>query len=417
MIKRLLPLFAAASFLLLGACSSGKLAQNNDLNDDVYNSVAKAREVEYRVIEQQNTAVDDQPIYQKEKDKTPDYVTDEQLYRDERDNSYSYNDDDDYYDQNYSARINRFRNYSPWRSYNDSYYDNSFDPYYSYNYFNAPIIGLYIGAVRPYNFYNSWDCFGCYGNFNYNYWGPYSAYNPYNPYQYYGGGYGNYYGGGGYYGGNYSNPRTGNVTYGPRPSRSGIVDNNRVFDNNKNSGTRIRSERWVGTSGSTQNGNVIQGNTKRRQVSQHEDNSNVSENSQGSSTSTTDQRKRPARTVNVAGSTERIQPNERTIEETRRPARAQVSEPQEIMRPQQSRPERTGVIETEETRQPQRRPERTQVVEPSRNQEVQQRRPERTQQVERSQPQPSSAPSRTSSSNNNNSGGNGGSSRPSRSGR
>lgn len=211
MIKRLIPSFAAVAILVLGACSTNKLAQQKDQVDDAYYTEAQAREYEVYAA--------------KAVESKSDYVTDDELYGD-YDNSYD--DRDDYYDRNYSdrdysARIYRFRNYSPWRSYYDSYYGYGYDPYYSnfnsYNYYNGPGFGINIGFGRPYGYnygYNNYNPWNYYGSQYYgNYWGPYSYYNTYNPY-YYGGRYGNNYGG--YYG-NVGRTVVPNPNYRTRPNR------------------------------------------------------------------------------------------------------------------------------------------------------------------------------------------------------
>lgn len=202
MIKKFIHLLAIPSILLLGACATTKTAQQIDQNDDVYYSVAQAKE-EAEVVQQQPKAAEVQ---------NSDYVTNDELYGDAYGN--------DYYEGDYSSRIYRFRNYSPWRNYYDSWYNNGFDPYYnnsfySYNYYNGPGFGINIGIGNGYyNNYNPWRYYGY--NYSGNYWGPYSYYNTYNPYGIgYGGGYG-----GGYYGGNYgNNPVYSSPNYRPRPAR------------------------------------------------------------------------------------------------------------------------------------------------------------------------------------------------------
>ncbi len=227
MTKRLIFSFTAGFLFLIVSCTSSKLAQQNNQNDDVYNSSAKAREVKYVQYTEQKPVQQEQKQYAQQdstvkQDRNPNYVTSQELYGESR-NQDRYDDDSYYdYDQNYSARIYRFRNYSPWRGYYDSYYDYQFDPYYSSNYYyNRPSIGISIGIWHPYNYYsyNPWNCFGS-TNYYGNYWGPYSYYNSYYP-SYYGGGYGGngYYGGyygGGYYGGGYG----GNHSYSSPSSRT-----------------------------------------------------------------------------------------------------------------------------------------------------------------------------------------------------
>lgn len=175
MKRNLLPALATA-ILLLGACSTNKLAQQST-TDDVYYSQAKAKEVDYT------------------SQGSPNYRTDEQLY-----GGGDYRNDDDYdydFDYGYAARLNRFYYGSPYRSYYDSWYTYSYDPWYSswyspYGYYDSwaysPGVSLWLGLG---NFggsmwgYNPWGYYG-YGYPSYygNYWGPISYY-----------GYGGYYGG------------------------------------------------------------------------------------------------------------------------------------------------------------------------------------------------------------------------------
>ena len=208
MFNRFLTSIGAASIFLLASCSTQQLARQNEQNDDVYYSKARAVEAEEQV---------------KKEAKSADYVTDQELYGD-RNSSYDNSSDyeEGFYDGSYSARLYRFNNYTPWRSYYDSYYDYRFDPFYGNNYYsnnyynsfyNGASFGIYIGVGRPYgyNYYNPWNFYGSqyYGS----YWGPYSYYNVYNPY--YGGGYS--YGGGNY--GYNGRPVVTNPNYRTRPNR------------------------------------------------------------------------------------------------------------------------------------------------------------------------------------------------------
>lgn len=224
MIRKLLPTVAAAVILLLGACSTNKLAQQSDQVDDAYYTEARAREYEKRSQAQAE-----------EKRSDRDYVTDDELYGDYNDDYY---DRRDYYDD-YSARINRFRNYSPWRG----YYDYRYNPYYGYNSwdrynnFYGSSFGIHIGIGNYYghNYYNPWNRY--YNPWNYygsqyygNYWGPYSYYNVYNPYSY--GNYGNYYG-------NTGRPIVVNPNYRTRPNRE--TENLRRGAYPSNTGDRVGS--------------------------------------------------------------------------------------------------------------------------------------------------------------------------------
>jgi hypothetical protein len=188
MIKRIASLIAIPSILILGSCATGNsTAQLSGQNDDVYYSVAQAKEAS-EVI----------PQAQAVENKKSDYVTDEELYG------------SPYYDS-YASRIYRFRDYAPWRSYYSDIY-NFYDPFYSYR----PGININFG-YWPYSYYNPWRPYG-YGYYGNNFWGPYSYYNYWPSYYgYYPGlGYGGYYGGG--YG--IGSPGYTSPNYRPRPVRS-----------------------------------------------------------------------------------------------------------------------------------------------------------------------------------------------------
>ncbi|MBC7744031.1 MAG: hypothetical protein H7096_02930 [Flavobacterium sp.] len=208
MIQKLLPALALI-VLALASCSTNRIAQQKQEGDDAYYTEAQAREQSRYYAETE------------ESEPKSDYVTDDELYGDNNSNRNNDDYEQGYYDGSYSDRINRFRNYSPWRNYYDNYYGYGFDPYFnnfnSFNYYNSP--GIYIGIGRPfgYNFgysaYNPWNFYG--SQYYDNYWGPYSFYNTYNPYG--NGFYGNNYGGG-YYG-NVGRPIITNPNYRTRPNR------------------------------------------------------------------------------------------------------------------------------------------------------------------------------------------------------
>lgn len=178
MIKKILPSIATVSVLVFGACSTNKLAQQ-DYNDDVYHSVAQAKEVTTPVY-------DDQPAETAEK-RSDDYVTDSDLYRDEH-------DEYDRYSFGYANRIHRFHRYSPWRSYYDWYYDPFYSYYNRYPYY-SPGWSFSIHVGRPYwydpfyydRYYYGYNHYGYgypynsyYGyGYPYNRWGIYSYYNSY----------------------------------------------------------------------------------------------------------------------------------------------------------------------------------------------------------------------------------------------
>jgi hypothetical protein len=206
MIKKLTALIALPSLLMLGSCAtSNQTAQQIDQNDDVYYSVAQAKE-EVEVIAQAKP----------EPKAKSDYVTDDELYRD------GYGDN---YSGSYAERIYRFRNYAPWRGYYNSPYSygslyryDYYDPFYNpYSFYGGPGINLAVGINGGYFNYNPWRYYG-YNYYGSNFWGPYSYYNS-NPY---GIGYGGGYYGGGYYGGGYgvNRPVYTSPNYRPRPGRS-----------------------------------------------------------------------------------------------------------------------------------------------------------------------------------------------------
>jgi hypothetical protein len=214
----------AVTALFVASCSTSKLAQNNAIQDDVYNTTAQAKE--YKEVAQQ------QPVAQ-DNSQTDDY----------------YGTSDPYYDMDYSTRINRFYYANPWRTYYDGYYGyNSylFSPFYD-TYFGFGYGGLN-NWLSPYSY---WGFYGApyYGN----YWGLYS-YN--NPYRYYGGG---YYGGGGYSGS--IGRGNGGQNYGPRPTRGSENGVNRAngasYSGNPNgvvsrtSSSGSRAERYNPTNGTT----------------------------------------------------------------------------------------------------------------------------------------------------------------------
>jgi hypothetical protein len=175
----------ALTTIVVASCSAPKLAQQNT-NDDVYNSVAQAKEYRQQV-----------PVKQSVNDVQDDY----------------YGTSDPYYDMDYSSRINRFSYSNPsWRGYYDPYFDGGWYGNYGLS------LGLGFG-LSPF--------YGSLWNSPYNAWGsyysPFWGYNNWGYNNYYGGGYygGGYYGGG-YLGGGYYTGRTTNVEdYRPRPSRGG----------------------------------------------------------------------------------------------------------------------------------------------------------------------------------------------------
>ncbi|MHB1177780.1 MAG: hypothetical protein ACYCZO_05555 [Daejeonella sp.] len=232
MIKKSTYLLAIPAILFMGSCATSKqTAQQVDQNDDVYYSVAQAREAT-EVIAQ----------VKPENNSANDYVTDDELYRDGYGNTYS---------GDYAERIYRFRNYAPWRSYSDNYYS-YYDPFYSpYSFYGSPGISFSVGINNGFYNYNPWRYYG--NNYGSNFWGPQSYYSSWNRF---GLGYGGGYYGGGYYGGGYG--VAGNVytspNYRPRPVRSsGNLPLDRGAVNGGAAGGVIRNG----------NGNVIQSDGTR----------------------------------------------------------------------------------------------------------------------------------------------------------
>lgn len=223
MIKKLIYLFTIPSILLMGSCATRKTAERIDQNDDVYYSIAQAKEATEVIVQPKN--------------EKSDYVTDNELYGD------AYNNDS--YAGDYTSRIYRFRNYAPSMSYYNSIYGYNYDPYYNslfspYSYYGSPMLGISFGGGNGYYNYNPWRYYGY--NYGSNYWGPYS----YNNYSY---GYG-----GGYYGNNYgysydrplysspnSRPRPGRASDNIRMDRGSYTDGAGGIIRNGNGGNVIQS--------------------------------------------------------------------------------------------------------------------------------------------------------------------------------
>ena len=185
----------AVTALFVASCSAPKMAQNNTVQDDVYNTTAQAKE--YKPAASVQTQVDNS-------DSNGDY----------------YGKTDPNYDMDYSSRIDRFYYGNPNRGYYDPYYN-----YYGYNSFYDPFWGgglsMYYGSYFN-NPFNRWGWGGFYGGWGFDpYWGMYSNYNYFGTGYY--GGWGGGWGGGFYAGRNVSNPN-----YGPRPDRGGENGYNRA---------------------------------------------------------------------------------------------------------------------------------------------------------------------------------------------
>jgi hypothetical protein len=258
MKKRFSPLFALALIIFLGSCLSTKTAQLSNQNDDVYYSVAKAKEIV------------PQTYVQNEVRRNNDYVTDENLYGDAVDSYGYYND--------YASRFNRFGTFAPSLGYYNSIYGFNYDPFYNNMFFPNAFGGGFgfnngfgLGFGSSFGFgsgfgmfgYNPWRPFGFNYGFGSNFWGPASFYNPYNAFAFGNG----YYGG--IYSGIYSSPAFIAPNFRTRPDRAtdnlginrgSVAGNpNGIGSNYPNNGTiqRSRTERYgvqtQANPGSTQN--------------------------------------------------------------------------------------------------------------------------------------------------------------------
>jgi len=213
---RLFTSLLAAATVALASCSAPRLAQENSGTDDVYNSVAQAKEY-VQPAPRQATAYKDTSTYEEE----------------------DYGLSDPYYDMDYSSRINRFYYGSPFRPYYDPfYYDyygyNSFSPWYS------PGFSMSFGWGWGNSYFNNYWQSPYYG------WGIYSPYYAWSPF--YGGGYlGGLYGG--YYGGGYVNRLRGTTNYGARPDRG--RENGTGYSSRQNTGNYIGRGATRSTNGIT----------------------------------------------------------------------------------------------------------------------------------------------------------------------
>lgn len=262
----------ALTTVVVVSCSAPRLAQQNS-NDDVYNSVAQAKEYRQQV-----------PVKESEYNAQDDY----------------YGTSDPYYDMDYSSRINRFSYANPsWRGYYDPYFDGGWYGNYGMS------LGLGFG-LSP--FWGSMWSSPYYGWGNY--YSPFYGYNNWGYNNYIGGGYwgGGYYGGGGYWGGGYYTGRTTNVPdYRARPSRG---------SSNGYNGTRgnadylsPRSSARGDNAGRPGTGNTISGSRPTR--------GNTTNNNGQSSRPTNTESARPSRTESTRPS--------RT--ESTRPARESYTPP------------------------------------------------------------------------------------------
>ncbi len=235
MKRYLLPVLSV--IIVLNSCSGTR--QMGTVNDDVYLDPKRDKDIFYPKPTEQAVASAPETAT-----KTNNTVTDNNNpYYKDKDFSY-----DDYYDNEYAARLKRFRNPLNGVSYYDSYYTNSYfynnnpyqygvsiyngynwwgPSYYNYSYVPSYNWGGYYGygtcyGYNPYYNYSPWNSsyYNSYNNwygwnnpygFNNGLYNPYSPYSPYNTY-----GYNPYYP-------NYQNSYdyTSSTYYGPRTSHGG----------------------------------------------------------------------------------------------------------------------------------------------------------------------------------------------------
>lgn len=196
----------ALATIVVTSCSAPRMAQQSTIDDDVYNSVAQARE--YTPVAPSRAVVQNEEQY------------DEDDY---------YGTSDPYYDMDYSSRINRFHYGSPWRTYYDPYFYDGWGMGSGWGHLSSPLWGWNAG----FGFNNwGWNNWGWNAGFGFNNWG----WNNWGWNNYYGGGFlgGGFYGGGfgnGYLGSGYYTGRTTNVPNSARPargSRDGYAGNGRA---------------------------------------------------------------------------------------------------------------------------------------------------------------------------------------------
>lgn len=254
----------ALATIVVTSCSAPRMAQQSTIDDDVYNSTAKAKIYTPAPVKpsQQSAAVIDEEEYAES-----DY----------------YGTSDPYYDMDYSSRINRFYYSSPWRNYYDPYFYSGwypqngwsvgigYSPFYN-NYWNSPYSGWGF-ASSPFWGWNNWG-------WNSNFYGG----------GYYGGG---FYGGG-YYGGGFYTGRTTNVP--DYRSRPGLGRENGVGSYRNSLG---RPSTGRAATRSDANGNVISRQTRAERYAAENGNPGAPSRTSNRRTQETAQpadNRRPART-------------------------------------------------------------------------------------------------------------------------
>ena len=241
----LLTSMLAVAAVVVTSCSAPKLAQQGNVNDDVYGTTAQAKE--YTAPKPQIANNEDNDGWDMD-----DYGT-----------------SDPYSDMDYYSRINRFRYGSPFMSYYDPFYSgfygySGFSPYYS----SGLSLGFGLGFGWGSSFYGGYDPYlwnaynSPFWGFNNYYGGAYGGFygNPYYGGGYYGGGFGS-----GYYGGLYSS----NSNRAPRPARgreNGVGYNGSPNYNNGQRTTRTTNGVTTTSQGraarSTNGSNSSNGNTQ-----------------------------------------------------------------------------------------------------------------------------------------------------------
>lgn len=171
---------------ILAACSSSKFTLNTQIDDNVYVSNARAKE--------------GQPYIRQIVEESQAHNVEEKVLSD---SDYDINNFTDPYldDISYTARIARFRNYSPWRNYFDPWFDFGYDPFfYNNNFYNDRFffrtmpswsLNLNFGPTYFWNdpFYSPWLFRSRF--FRFNYWDMYSFYRPFPYPNFFGGQFGN----------------------------------------------------------------------------------------------------------------------------------------------------------------------------------------------------------------------------------
>lgn len=190
----------ALATIVVTSCSAPRLAQQNNSDDDVYGSTAQVK------------------VYTPAPVVAPSATAQQSTEQQYTEDDY-YGTSDPYYNMDYSSRINRFYNASPWRTYYDPYYYSGWYSDFGYGIGGGLGWGYMSSPFWGYNNFG-WNNWG-FNNFGWNNWGWNSwGYNNWGWNNYYGGGFlgGGYYGGG--FGGGYYTGRTTNTPdYRARPVR------------------------------------------------------------------------------------------------------------------------------------------------------------------------------------------------------